>query len=143
MTESWKIDTLMPQAKTFYQDIEQQLGIHIYHDLPIRRYFINEDDPIRARRRIKNPRYANYFEPILKKDAEPIGIIDEFGSIPIRQGSWVNVTSLIKHLKSFFKSHDRLIEEAFDAKPEELDGSHWNYRGISAKNIVFCQGIHT
>ena len=25
MTESWKIDTLMPKAKAFYQDIEQQI----------------------------------------------------------------------------------------------------------------------
>ena len=143
MTESWKIDTLMPKAKAFYQDIEQQLGIRIYHDLPIRRYFINEADPIRARRRIKNPRYANYFKPILEKEAESIGIIDEFGSIPIRQGSWVNVPCLIEHLKNFFKSHDRLVEEAFDANQLEPDGSHWNYQGIRAKNIVFCQGSHT
>ena len=67
MTESWKIDTLMPKAKAFYQDIEQQLGIRIYQDLPIRRYFINEADSIRARRRIKNPRYANYFKPNSRK----------------------------------------------------------------------------
>ena len=119
MTKSWKIDTLMPKAKAFYQDIEQRLGIRIYQDLPIRRYFINEADPIRARRRINNPRYANYFNPILEKEAEPIGIIDEFGSIPIRQGSWVNVPRLIEHLKNFFKSHDRLFEEAFDAKQLE------------------------
>ena len=55
MTESWKIDTLMPKAKAFYRDIERQLGISIYHDLPIRRYFINKADTLRARRRIKNP----------------------------------------------------------------------------------------
>ena len=64
MTESWKIDTLIPKARAFYQDIERQLGIRIYQDLPIRRYFINESDSIRARRRIKNPRYANYFNPL-------------------------------------------------------------------------------
>ena len=100
MTESWKIDTLMPKAKAFYQDIEQSLGINIYHELPIRRYFINPEDAIRARRRIKNPRYANYFDPILEKGSEPIGIIDDFGSIPIRHGSWVNVPSLMKNLKA-------------------------------------------
>ena len=86
MTESWKIDTLMPKAKAFYQDIEERLGINIVQDLPIRRYFINQEDPIRARRRIKNPRYANYFDPILEKESNPNGIIDEYGKIPIRQG---------------------------------------------------------
>ena len=143
MTESWKIDTLIPKAKAFYQDIEQRLGIRIYQDLPIRRYFINEADSIRARRRIMNPRYTNYFNPIIEKEAEPIGIIDEFGSIPIRQGSWVNVPYLIENLKNFFKSHDRLVEEAFNAKHLELNGGHWNYRGIKIKNIIFCQGSHT
>ena len=143
MTESWKIDTLMPKAKAFYRDIERQLGISIYHDLPIRRYFINKADTLRARRRIKNPRYTNYFNPIIEKKAEPIGIIDKFGSIPIRQGSWVNVPCLIDHLKNFFQSQNRFVEEAFDMKQLELDGSHWNYRGIRAKNIVFCQGSYT
>ena len=143
MTESWKIDYLMPKAKAFYQDIEERLGINIVQDLPIRRYFINQEDPIRARRRIKNPRYANYFDPILEKGSNPNGIIDDFGSIPIRQGSWVNVPSLIQNLKSYFKSQDSLIDDTFDANQLEQNGQHWNYRGIKTKNIVFCQGIHT
>jgi len=142
MTQSWEIDTLMPIAKAFYQEIEQALGICVYHDLPIRRYFINQDDPIRARRRIKNPRYANYFDPILEKGTAPNGIIDDYGSVSILQGSWVNVPYLIQSLKDYFKSQDRLIEDAFDASQLEAKGKHWNYRGIEAKNIIFCQGIH-
>ena len=143
MTQSWKIDTLMPKAKAFYQDIEQTLGISIYHDLPIRRYFINREDSIRARRRIKNPRYSNYFDPILETGSEPNGIIDDFGSIPIRQGSWVNVPSLIQNLRNYFKSQNRLTEDRFDVTQLEQDRGHWNYRGIKAKNIIFCQGTHT
>lgn len=142
MTQSWKIDTLSPKAKALYQNIEQALGINVYQDLPIRRYFINKDDPIRARRRIKNPRYANYFHPILEKGNEPNGIIDGFGSIRIRQGSWVNVPSLIQNLKRYFKSQDKLIEASFDTSQLKKEGAYWNYRGIQAKNIVFCQGIH-
>lgn len=143
MTESWKIDTLMPKAEAFYRDIEQALGIGIYHDLPIRRFFINPEDSTRARRRINNPRYANYFEPILEPGSEPIGITDDFGSIPIRQGSWVNVPSLMKNLKSYFRSQGRLIEDGFDANQLVQEGTTWNYRGIKAKNIIFCQGAHT
>ena len=143
MTQSREIDTLMPIAKAFYQEIEQVLGISVYQDLPIRRYFINHDDPIRARRRIKNPRYANYFDPLLEKGSKPNGIIDDYGSIPIRQGSWVNVPYLIQNLKSYFKSHNRLIEDPFDVSQLAAKGKHWNYRGLEAKNIVFCQGIHT
>lgn len=142
MTESWKIDTLMPKAKAFYQDIEQSLGINIYHELPIRRYFINPEDAIRARRRIKNPRYANYFDPILEKGSDPIGISDDFGSIPIRHGSWVNVPSLMKNLKSYFKSQDRFIEDTFDASKLVQEGTGWNYQGVKANNIIFCQGAH-
>ena len=143
MTQSWNIDTLMPKAKAFYQGIEQTLGISIYQDLPIRRYFINQEDAIRARRRIKNPRYANYLDSILETGFEPNGIIDEFGSISIHQGSWVNVPNLLKNLTSYFKSKDRLIEDTFDASQLEHKETHWNYRGIKAKNIVFCQGVHT
>ena len=142
MTKSWKIDTLMPKAKAFYQDIEEKLGINIVQDLPIRRYFINREDSIRAQRRIKNPRYANYFKPILEKGSSSNGIIDDFGSIAIRQGSWVNVQSLIENLKSYFQSQDRLIVDAFNANHLEQNGQHWNYRGIKTENIVFCQGIH-
>lgn len=133
----------MPKAKAFYQEIEQALGISIYQDLPIRRYFINRDDPIRARRRSKNVRYTNYFDSILEKGADPNGIIDDFGSIAIRQGSWVNVPSLIQNLKKYFKSQDRLIEDSFDTSQLEAKGAHWNYQGIKAKKIVFCQGVHT
>ena len=40
-------------------------------------------------------------------------------------------------------SHNRLVEEAFDTNQLERDGSHWCYKGIRAKNIIFCQGSHT
>ena len=38
-------------------------------------------------------------------------------------------------------SHNRLVEEAFDANQLVRDGSHWCYKGIRAKNIVFAKAV--
>ena len=62
------IDALLPAAEQSYRTLEAELGIQIYHPIPLRRFCQNEDDLKRIGRRSRNPRYANVFG-----NAEPAG----------------------------------------------------------------------
>ena len=147
MTKSWQIDQLLPAAKDFYSTLEEQLQCSLYHPLAIRRYFIKAEDVARALRKIKNPRFSPYLKTVLARDERACAIKDNYGSLIISQGQWVDVPEFLHQLKSYFKKKASLIEEAFDCaqlKPlDPLGQSGWTYRGLQAKRVVFCQGIHS
>jgi len=148
MTQSWAIDTLLPLAKEFYQSIEKQLGVALYRDLPVRRFFTNEGDQKRAARRIMNPRYKEYVSSILNPGDEPVGVSDALGSVTIEQGSCVDVPLFLNTLRNYFIEKGCFIEAEFQEadliKKAEGPQPLWAYEGLDleATHVVFCQGIH-
>ena len=147
MTKSWEIDRLLPTAKNFYSTIERQLNCSIHHPLAIRRFFIRPEDAARASRKIKNPRYSPYLEKVLPLGSDVCAIKDSFGSLIIGGGLWLNVPEFLHQLKSYFKKKATLIESALDyaqlSPPDQSGQLTWEYRGLRAKTVVFCQGIHS
>ncbi|HKK19507.1 MAG TPA: FAD-dependent oxidoreductase, partial [Opitutales bacterium] len=59
MTKSWRFDDFAPEAADFYAAIEREFSLKLYHPLPALRFCLNAEDAKRARRRSRNPRYAN------------------------------------------------------------------------------------
>ena len=148
MTKSWAIDSLMPLAREFYGSIEEKLGVALYQNLPIRRFFTNKEDGERAARRIRNPRYKKCVGSILRAGDLPVGIRDDLGSVIIEQGSRVDVPLLLDTLKNYFKakgsfSEAEFQEEALISKTVSSENL-WTYQSLNLEvsKVVFCQGIH-
>jgi len=137
---------LIPEAHSFYKDLEKQLAIKCFKELPIRRFFTSEDDLKRANRRINNPRYKGCFKALFRPNESPISIKDDFGSIAIAKGSWVDVPLLLKALKEYFQTKHTYIESHFDVKKltkHDNEGAFWRYQTLRIKKVIFCQGVHT
>lgn len=147
MTKSWQIDRLLPVAQNFYSTLERKLHCSVYHPLAIRRYFIQPTDAARAMRKIKNPRFSPYLEAVLPHGSRACAIKDSYGSLIINHGQWVDVPEFLYQLKNYFKKKATLIEaplEHTDLRPLDPHGqAGWEYRGMRAKRVVFCQGIHS
>lgn len=147
MTKTWEIDRLLPLAKDFYSAFENKQDCQIHHPLSIRRYFIQPEDATRAARKIKNPRFSPYLRTLLTPGEQACAIKDSFGSIHISEGHWVNVPEFLNQLKSHFQKKALLIESAFDYTQlqalDESEQANWDYRGLRAQYVVFCEGIHS
>ena len=143
MTKSKAFDELLSEATSFYKSIENTLKISILKPLPIRRYFLNLEDSLRAHKKIKNPRFNPYLSKLLEKGADSNGIIDDFGSVLINQGYWLDVSKYLRSVREYFLINDHYIEDEIDCKILSLTKTGtWHYKGLHAKNVIFCQGIH-
>lgn len=136
MVKSWRIDDLLPLAEKTYRAIEKTLGISVYHTLPLRRYCLNADDIKRLGRRLRNPRYADVLGPFYGAGESASPMRDEHGSFLIRGAAYLDVPRLLDSLQKHFKC----IDEPFVHEQLTSCKGGWNYRGIDAKKVFFCEG---
>ena len=57
--KSWRIDELLPFAKTAYRELEELLQVPLYHELPIIRHIPNHEKEIIAEK-VLTPENGNY-----------------------------------------------------------------------------------
>ena len=140
MTKSWNFDQLFPEAQATYRSIEQTLGIEIYHPLPELRFCQNTDDVKRVSRRLNNTRYQN----VLGKYHEPGSSIsqfnDNFGCFEIKRAAYVDLPKLVSSLQKAFFQKDQYRDEYFNHSQLKRVGDTWQYRDITTRNVVFCEG---
>jgi glycine oxidase len=44
IVKSWRVDTLLPIARESYQSFETELGVPLWRDMRVRRFYLNEDE---------------------------------------------------------------------------------------------------
>lgn len=140
MTKSWRIEQLLPEARATYREIEANFGERIFHPVPARRYFQNEEDARRAARRARNPRYADVLGPPLPPGADPNGLNDPAGSIRLEQAHWVDLPRLLERLRGFFASIGCFRDEVFRYDALQRQAAGWSYGDLRAGRVVFCEG---
>ena len=134
--KTWRIDELIPEAKTTYRQLESELGTRIYHPIPIRRFCQNIDDLKRISRRKCNPRYRNVLGELHPPENGPTIIHDEYGSFDILQAAYVDLPVLLNNLRRQLNVYN----EHFQHMELKNENGHWIYRSLRAKNIIFCEG---
>ncbi|NUO01391.1 MAG: FAD-dependent oxidoreductase [Saprospiraceae bacterium] len=139
--KSWMIETLLPFAKSTYQTIEKQLGIHIYHEKNILRALANPKEENDWLARATEPGYTAY----LAENAEPgnyrshLYPLYAFGeTLGCAQ---VDLPLLIAAYRTAFKANDEYVEEFFDHNALKADVDGITYRQWKASGLIFCEGF--
>lgn len=139
--KSWRVDELIPFAKQTYRDLEQQLGISIYHEQPLVRAIHSTEEENDWMARAGEPSYAPYmagnaglgtFSGMLK----PARAYGE-----VRQSAQVDIGELVLVYREYFKKEGWLWEEAFDHQTLRLEEQEAAYKDIRAEAVVFCEGF--
>lgn len=139
--KSWQIENLLPEAAKTYRALEAELGIEIYHPLPLRRFCRNADDLKRVGRRSRNPRYADVLGTMHAKGTAPSALRDTCGSFDILNAAYVDLPPLLEAMRLQLKTADAYHEEYFNhAKLKQGNASLWNYGAFRAQNVIFCEG---
>ncbi len=134
--KTWRIEELLPEAETTYHTLEAQLGIEIYHPIPLRRFCQNAADLKRIGRRLRNPRYADVLGALHAPGDSPSAIRDECGSFDILQAAYVDLPPLLIGLRKTLQFRDTQFQHS---ALHPSDGQ-WHYQDISAKKVIFCEG---
>lgn len=139
--KSWQIDALLPEAEQSYRTLEAELGIQIYHPIPLRRFCQNEDDLKRIGRRSRNPRYANVLGTLSPQGAAPEALRDPCGSFEIYGAAYVDLPQLMEAMRAELQTKQCYQDGHFDHHSLQQDSSKlWRYGDLAAKRIIFCEG---
>lgn len=139
--KSWQIDALLPEAERSYRAIEAELGIEIYHPIPLRRFCQNEADLKRIGRRSRNPRYADVLGNLSPPGEAPDALRDSCGSFEIHGAAYVDLPPLLEALRADLLSAQSYREGSFDHKTlRQGTDQGWHYEDCFAERIVFCEG---
>lgn len=139
-TKSWNADTLLPYARNFYNEIDQNLDCKTYHEVPIYRVFASEDERNLWCKKMTQENFDQYME-IPKSSPNEKNIIDDFGYGAIKGGGYLDVNRFMKKIKHYFTESGGVYkEEEFDHR--RIDPVLSKYNNVQFKNILFCEGQH-
>jgi glycine/D-amino acid oxidase-like deaminating enzyme len=138
MNKSWRLDEFLPEARVFYQEIEQLLHMKFYRPIVIRRFFSSLDERENWQRKSALDEYAEYLEKLTLEDLEHQSAKNLFGSGRVRHAFWIDAANWVNAHKSYFRKSGVLLQEEFNDAvwhPETR-----TYNGVSYDYVVFCLG---
>lgn len=138
--KSWKVDQLIPFAKTTYQDLEKKLAVEFYKERNILRTLFNSREENDWLLRTGDPGYQAYM-----LDQVDLGNYDQhttkaFSYGEVHHSAQVTLSILVEHYRQYLKKKDLIIEETFDYQALKHSEQGVSYKEWTAKNIIFCEG---
>ncbi|WP_232830039.1 NAD(P)/FAD-dependent oxidoreductase [Lewinella sp. IMCC34191] len=142
--KSWRIDELLPEARSLYADLERELDVQLWYDLPLVRTLFNRGEQNDWLARSGDEGYADYLD-----DHPALGAIPEvtdpaFAYAGVRHSARVDVRTLVTRYRERLLRQDRLSEIAFDYDDLETEGDSINWtengRQRSFDRVIFCEG---
>ncbi|MCI5056764.1 MAG: FAD-binding oxidoreductase, partial [Flavobacteriales bacterium] len=141
LIKTWLGDILIPYAHNFYNELTNELGESFLESFDLKRILNNEEERALWRQRIEDEHYQEW---LAIADDQIEGVNSPFGFGIVRKAGRLNIPLFLDAMTAFLKLNGNLIEKAID----EIDVSYSqdevkiNSEGVSASNIVFCEGFH-
>ncbi|MEO7411955.1 MAG: FAD-dependent oxidoreductase [Opitutaceae bacterium] len=121
LVKSWRVDQWLPTARIAYREIEQALGLPLWRDVRVRRFFADDRE-----RRVANEKYGRgELAPYV--EAAP----DETG-LWIGGAGQVDVPSLLARARAHWQMMGRLREETLGDLADQANAYHL---------VVDCRGV--
>lgn len=137
--KSWMIEELLPFAKETYLEIQAELGLDVWKELDIIRFFSNNAEGNNWLTKTTWEGYDKY----LNKTSDELNldkfIHDEAGYGGVR-GAQVDLNIIITAFQKYFLNKGQLIQEQFDYSQLMIENNGISYKNIKAKKILFCEG---
>ena len=128
--KSWRIDELLPEARTLYRDLEAHLDTKIWYDLPLLRTLFNRGDENDWLARSGEAGYSEYM--VDRPDPGRLPEVTEavFAYAGVRHTARVDVGHLVTEYRTRLMREGHFRAEAVDYAnlPEDVD------------RIIFCEG---
>ena len=137
--QSWRIGEFLPDAMSFYSDIETQLGARLFHRVPLVRLFNEQREVEWWRGRQGDAGLSQWVDP----DEALVSSEDfhsEFGGFVQRHSGWLDTASYLSLSRAYFSSLGALVEASVDEEEIAQEPGGVSWRGAAFSAVVFCRG---
>lgn len=138
--KSWRVDSLIPFARQTYRELEQQLGLSIYHERNILRALFSAKEENDWLARSGEPGYETYI--LNQADiGNYAGAVEQaFSYGEVQHSAQVDIGRLAEAYRQYLMEKRAYREEMFDYGQLEIEEQGAAYKGIHARAAVFCEG---
>lgn len=140
MVKTWNADLLFPEIEPLYSHLEKVLDSKFLYKKKIYRPFLNIEEQNEWMGKTGDPGFEPYFDRIFSKEVYP-EVVNPFGGILLKNSGYLDINTLLTAYSGYLKKKDLLLEEEFEEEFLEIKESGFLYKGISAKGIVYCNGL--
>ena len=139
-TASWNAQQHIEYALPFYQALSERLQMPVLENIPIFRILKNTEEQNNWAVASDKKELERFLVSGLIKNENPnINALFGFGKVAI--SGRISPSQLLQTYREQLQQEDRLISERFDHAKLQQKGDHICYDTISAKKIVFAEGV--
>jgi len=138
--KSWRVDELIPFARNTYGQMEEELGIRIFHEHRIIRTLFNQVEENNWLSRTAEPGYDSYMLDTAQLAEYQEHTVPVFRYGEVQQAAQVDIGTLSLAYREKLLSEGVYQQTTFDFDQLEMLPKGVRYGAIEAKGIVFCEG---
>lgn len=140
MVKTWKADELFPYLLNCYEELEQVTGSHFLHRMNIYRPFSSTREQNEWIPKSDNKEFAPYVEYVSDQSVFGQYAQDRQGGIVLKQSGYVDLPLLLTTYRAYLEQLDIFETHRFSENLLSIYEDHIQYRGYTARKIIFCDG---
>jgi glycine/D-amino acid oxidase-like deaminating enzyme len=138
--KSWLVDTLLPFADQFYDELEARYQRPLFFHKPIYKIFSAIEEQNNWMAKSAGGNWSEYIGATYTQSTGTPSIEDPYGGILIRQGGYLLVADMLDLLTNELLELGLLLPERFDVAQLQLTEQGVSYKGVTAGHMIFCEG---
>lgn len=138
LVRTWRIEALLPFAKTTYEQIGGELGHNIYRPIQIIDFFAT--DQMKQQFDLRQPTEPYLSVPANTQQWNSLFHFN-FGAGQIESCGLVDLQALLAGWRTILQQQNSLVEEQFSWQDCAVSSNGVQYKHISAGTIVCCEGV--
>jgi glycine oxidase len=142
LKKTWLARETFEYLHSFYPEIEQAAKTDFFYPLPLYRPFISVEEQNEWLSHTVDPVY----DGILKRvngHSQYAGLHDSLGGITLAQSGFINTQRFLDTVREIVIKNGYFFDERCDYGEIVLPKESVQYRNITARKILFCEGVHT
>ncbi|GAB3919105.1 NAD(P)/FAD-dependent oxidoreductase [Larkinella terrae] len=142
LVRTWKADQLFPFLKTFYAEVERELGVQLLHFTNIYRPYRSIEEQNSYLAQTADAAIGQYVAESVDNQAYRPFIHNPFDGLEVTKSGWVDVPVFLEAIRFFFQEKEQYIEADFDYKSLEITEEAVLWNGQSFRKLICCEGPH-
>ena len=132
---SWRAEEMLAEMDLVYPELEKLLGTKFYQKTKVKKV-VSEQNEINLWNKQATDEQMQHFL-VEKLETKNDGFLAE-----IKHCGRVDLPLFLAAFHQYLKNENSWIEGEFNYTDLHFENQTWNYQNISAKNVIFCEGVH-
>lgn len=138
-TLAWNATEQLKAVPPFYTRLERKLKLKLHHRIPVLRRFASIEEQNLWFEAMDTTQLQPYLSPNIQTHSNA-ALNAPFGYGEVLHTGRVDTKGMLTAYSTYLMERERLVRESFDFDALKIRDTHFEYKSISAKHIVFTTG---